>query len=88
MIVAANQVDQQLYDFVERELYPSFREQYGPSLDKDVAAFQAQRWDFNNRNIALSRMKQYSVHKPLLYAYRHALTKKAVVRLLGPGRAP
>lgn len=71
MLVEANQVDQQLYDYVRRELYPSYQSEYGVSLEADVERFQKNRGtDFNNRNLTLSRIKQYALYKPLLYLYR------------------
>ena len=82
MIEAANLVDLQLYEYVRNQWYPRFQAEYGPSLQADVASFQADKGDFNDRNITLSRVKQYSVQKPLLFLYRHRFTKAAVERLL------
>ena len=82
MIEAANLVDLQLYEYVRNQWYPRFQAEYGPSLQADVASFQADKGDFNDRNITLSRVKQYSVQKPLLFLYRHRFTKGAVERLL------
>jgi hypothetical protein len=82
MIEAANLVDLQLYEYVRNQWYPRFQEEYGPSLQADVASFQADKGDFNDRNITLSRVKQYSVQKPLLFLYRQRFTKGAVERLL------
>lgn len=74
MLVEANQADQALYDYVAQELYPIFQREYGPSLEEDVASYQ-QTWgtDFNNRNLALSRVKQYALYKPLLYLNRKGI---------------
>lgn len=83
MIVAANQVDLELYEFVRKHWYPRFQTEYGRSLEADVASFQEQRGNFNDRNITLSRIKQYSLHKPLLFLYRQSFTKAAVARLVG-----
>lgn len=33
----------ELYDFVKNELYPSFRQAYGPALDEDVRTFMVNR---------------------------------------------
>jgi hypothetical protein len=38
-----NQLDAELYRYVSEELYPRQREDYGPSLADDLAAFQADR---------------------------------------------
>jgi hypothetical protein len=71
MLVEANQLDQQLYDYVKRDLYPTYQREYGPALEMDVERFQKNRAsDFNNRNLTLSRVKQYALYKPLLFIYR------------------
>lgn len=71
MLEEANQVDQQLYDFVRTELYPTFQKDYGADLASDVERFQQDRSvNFNKRNLTLSRLKQYALYKPLLYLYR------------------
>lgn len=74
MLIEANQVDLALYDVVRRELYPALQRAYGPTLPKDVAAFQAARdAHFNSWNLTLSRLKQYAVYRPLLALYRRRL---------------
>jgi hypothetical protein len=74
LLIEANQVDQQLYDFVAKELYPSFQRAYGPSLEADVAAFQGTRHrSFHRLNLMLSRLKQFLVYRPLLYLNRRGL---------------
>lgn len=74
MLVEANQADRVLYDYVKRELYPTYRKEYGPSLEGDVADYQQPGGaDFNKRNLTLSRMKQYLLYKPLLYLYRKGI---------------
>jgi len=71
MLIEANQADLELYDFVKKELYPTFQREYGPNLEKHVVGYQQNRdVDFNTRNLALSRMKQYLIYKPLLYLHR------------------
>jgi hypothetical protein len=75
MLIDANQADLALYDFVQKELYPMFQREYGASLEADVAGYQkTQDKKFNNRNLALSRLKQYMLYKPLLYLYRKGIT--------------
>ena len=74
MLVEANQVDLELYEFVKKELYPAFQKEYGPNLERDVANYHNNRdKNFNERNITLSRMKQYFIYKPLLYLYRKSI---------------
>jgi hypothetical protein len=71
MLIEANQVDQELYDFVTQELYPHYQREYGSSLEKDVAQYQQTRENnFNQWNLTMSRVKQFMVYKPLLYIYR------------------
>lgn len=71
MLIEANQADLELYDFVKKELYPSFQREYGPSLDADVALYQRTRQStFDYWNLTLSRLKQFLVYKPLLYLVR------------------
>jgi len=46
-----------LFRFVSEEWYPQWRERYGPTLDDDVAHFQANRQHgLNRRNILLNRL--------------------------------
>lgn len=74
MLVEANQADLELYDFVKKELFPSFQREYGPRLVTDLAAYQNNRdKNFNTWNITLSRMKQYLIYKPLLYLHRKGI---------------
>ncbi len=71
LLKEAQKVDLELYDHVSRELFPAYRQAYGPSLDQDVAAFQAtQNHRFNGWNRTLSRVKHYAVYEPALTLYR------------------
>ncbi|MGQ0850064.1 MAG: hypothetical protein ACT4OP_13330 [Actinomycetota bacterium] len=82
LIVDANKVDQQLYDYVVEKLYPNYQRDYGPALSEEVKKFQSNRGDFNDLNITLSRVKQISLQQPLLYLYRRQATQPIVERLL------
>lgn len=73
MLIEANQADLELYDFVKNELYPGFQREYGPKLEFDVANYHNRDKIFNNRNITLSRIKQYLLYKPVLYLYRKGI---------------
>ncbi|HEY6074485.1 MAG TPA: hypothetical protein VIV15_14120 [Anaerolineales bacterium] len=80
MLVEANRLDQQLYDYAKREIYPAYQREYGVGLEADLADYQGNlSKDFNNRNLTLSRVKQYALYKPLLYLYRrsNALQRRA-----------
>ncbi|HET8670466.1 MAG TPA: hypothetical protein VFM05_07540, partial [Candidatus Saccharimonadales bacterium] len=74
MLIEANRADLALYDFVRRELYPAYQREYGPSLEADVAQYrQTRENNFNAWNLTLSRLKQYTLYKPLLRLYRRGI---------------
>jgi hypothetical protein len=75
MLIEANQVDLELYNFARQELYPAFQRAYGPNLERDVTNYQQNRANnFQSQNITLSRLKQYLIYKPLLYLHRRGVT--------------
>jgi hypothetical protein len=83
MMVEANQADLELYRYVRQELYPSFQEDYGNSLDAAVATYRSTSGNgFNKRNPVLHRLKQHTLHKPLLQLYRARTTGRAIDTLL------
>lgn len=74
MLVESQLADLELYNYVEQELFPTYQREYGASLEADVASYkQTQSHGFNQRNLQLSRMKQYMLYKPLLYLYRRGV---------------
>lgn len=74
MLIEANQIDLELYDFVKKELFPSFQRAYGQKLETDVANYRNNRdKNFDSRNITLSRIKQYLIYKPALYLFRKGI---------------
>ncbi|HJW91852.1 MAG TPA: sulfotransferase family 2 domain-containing protein [Anaerolineales bacterium] len=74
MLVEANQVDLELYEYVRKELFPAQQKEYGPSLEADALKYQQNRENnFNNLNLTLSRLKQYLLYKPLIYLYQRDL---------------
>jgi len=76
LLIEANQADIELYNFVKQELYPTYQQEYGDSLQSDVLDCQQNGGHkFNQWNLTLSRMKQYLGYKPLLY-----LARKGVLR--------
>ena len=78
MLVEANQVDLQLYEFVTQELYPTYQREHGASLEADVERYRrTQKNDFN-WNRSLCRLKHHMVYKPLLYAYRKKVGRRKV----------
>lgn len=84
MIVEANQADLELYGYVQRELYPTYQQAYGPSLGQVVAEYRdARRESFNRRNLALYGLKQRALYKPMLHLYRGRRTRGVAERLLG-----
>jgi len=75
MLIEANQTDLELYNFITKELYPTFQREYGPNLERDVVDYQQGRENnFHSRNITLSRLKQYLIYKPMLYLHRRGVT--------------
>ena len=82
-LIEANQADLELYDYVKKELYPSLQREFGPSLDEAVAEHRSNSLrGFNNANVTASRLKQYSVYRPLLHLYRARPTGKIFRKLL------
>ena len=74
MLIEANQADLALYNFVRQELYPNYQQEYGATLEADVADYQQNRDNnFNNWNLTLSRMKQFTLYKPLLYLFQRGV---------------
>lgn len=83
MLAEANEADLELYRYVERELYPRFRREYGQSLDDAVEAYRrTQRGRFRRGNMLRFRMKQHLVHKPMLRLYREEGSRQVVEKLL------
>jgi len=75
MLIEAQKVDLEFYNFVRQELYPSYLAEYGASLETDLANYRQSRSNsFNYWNLTLSRLKQYLIYKPLLYFYRRGVT--------------
>jgi hypothetical protein len=70
MIVDANQADLELYEHVQRDLYPTYQAAYGPSLDETVAEYRAGEHAFNRRKLATFGLKQRLVMRPALRLYR------------------
>lgn len=73
-LVEAEKVDVELYEYVKRELFPTYERDYGPSLAADVARFQqSQSHDFDRRNLTFARLKHYLVYKPALGLSRRGI---------------
>ncbi len=84
MLLEANREDLDLYGFVGREIYPRFQQEYGPTLDTDVAAYrEGRRERFDRWNMLRYRLKQHLLHKPLLSVYRQPRVRPVVEKLLG-----
>ena len=74
MLVEANQADIEFYNYAKNEIYPSFQQTYGSSLEVDVANYhQVQGNNFNTINLTLSRLKQYVFYRPMLYFNRRGV---------------
>ena len=70
MIEEAQAADIELLRRVKEELWPEYRDDYGPSLEDDLAEYRQDRRGFSDWNIFISRLKAYSVYKPALYLHR------------------
>jgi hypothetical protein len=71
LLIDAQKVDLELYDYVENELYPTYRDAYGPSLEAEVQRHrETQSNSFSHWNRSLSRLKHYLVYEPLLRSGR------------------
>ena len=82
MLIEANQVDQQLYDYVSQELYPLWQKEYGTSLVSDLANYQQMRENnFNQWNLTTSRLKQFMIYRPLIYLYRLSAGRRSRLAL-------
>jgi hypothetical protein len=74
MLIEAQQADLELYNYVKQELYPSFKREYGPTLEADVEEYRRTRSsNFNYWNLTMCRLKHYSFYKPLLYLHRRGI---------------
>ncbi|HET9906300.1 MAG TPA: hypothetical protein VFQ23_06655 [Anaerolineales bacterium] len=82
LLIEANRVDQQLYDYVSQELFPLWQKEYGPSLANDLVNYQQTReGSFNQWNLTTSRLKQFMVYRPLIYLYRLSTGRKSRLAL-------
>jgi hypothetical protein len=74
MLIEALGADLELYNYVKQELYPTYRQEYGTSLDRDVAHYQqTQSGNFNLLNLTICRLKHYLFYKPLLSLHRKGI---------------
>ena len=74
LLFEANQADLELYEYVQRELYPCLQQEYGLTLERDLRSYrQNQNKDFNKWNLTLSRLKQYLLYKSMHYLYRREI---------------
>jgi hypothetical protein len=66
LLTEGNEADQALYDYVQHELYPAYRQEYGPRLDEDLAQYEAILSHQRQRVTTLSFMSQPRLVKLLL----------------------
>ncbi len=82
-LLDANGADLALYEYVARELYPSFEREFGDGLADAVAAYRRdRRQSFDRRKLTVSRVKRHGLYRPLLRLYRSRGTGRALERLL------
>ena len=83
MIVDANQADLELYEHVERQVYPAQQRATESSLAGSVVAFpERTRKGYDRRNLALYGLKQRMLLKPTIRLYRGRRTKGLVQALM------
>jgi len=70
MLIDANQVDLQLYEYVRSELLPGYRQEYGATLAADLARNRASPGRPNYLNVNLARLKHYLLVRPLPHLRR------------------
>lgn len=88
-LVDANRSDLALYEYVTRELYPSFEREYGAGLQEAVGEHRSTaQQTFNRRNLTLSRMKRHGLYRPMLRLYRGKSTRRALEKLLDRPPSP
>lgn len=74
MLIDALGADLELYNYVKQELYPTYQQEYGPSLAADVARYkQTQNKNFNYWNLTICRLKHYMFYKPVLNLHRRGI---------------
>ncbi len=70
----AHQVDLELWNYVRNELFPSYRQEFGPSLETAVEEYtRTLPGKFNEFNVAASRLKVHLVYRPLRFLSRKGL---------------
>lgn len=80
MLIEANQADLELYDWVKRFLYPSYRRKYDGNLEQDMISFKQGVSELSRRDVILNRLYRNLVYKPALKTYRllHSLRQATV----------
>lgn len=75
-LVAANQIDLALYNYVKREIWSRQRQDYRGPLNGDVGRFQehVEPRVYHNANMILNRLKRNALYKPARSLYRRCLT--------------
>ncbi|MCB8950133.1 MAG: sulfotransferase family 2 domain-containing protein [Ardenticatenaceae bacterium] len=78
-----NKADIALYNYIKDELYPTFKQQYGPQLAADLARFQNDRGQFNRRRVWQSRIYRNLVYMQAVRWHRLRL-RKSVREVFAP----
>ena len=66
MLRMGNEADMELFNYVQQEVYPRFRREYGPSLSEDLAAYEAKLQRYGTRPVPLSFMNKPRLFRLLL----------------------
>jgi hypothetical protein len=79
MLRDANRADLELYEYVKREIYPSYRRAYGNRLSQDVLSYRQNQIGLDARNVMLNRLYRNLIYKPALKLHRGWLNLACVI---------
>ncbi len=80
LLVEANKVDIEIYDYACREIYVKQKKQYGKTLEEDVADFQKVNFDYMiNCKFIASYLKRRLLYLPSIYCYNRFNIFKRIV---------
>lgn len=78
-----NKADVELYNYIKHEMYPSFKQQYGPRLEADLLEFQNNRGKFHNGRVIQSRLYRNLIYMQALRWHRLRL-RKSIFEVFAP----
>ena len=77
MLIEANQLDQHLYNFVKKELFPQQQREYGVISREDIEALRVAQNKPLGKNLAVYGylLKRTLIYKPIRFYFRHLASK-------------